>query len=321
VVHRVIVWVLALAGCAFHADTTAEATAPVARSVQDHCASPPVTGGGKFRHTSTRAFAKLGDPRHRGTDLIAVETDQFQTIAGKLAYTAADKDAKDEDVELFACIDADWKSLGTTRTDRGGRFTLSLSGDQRLPPGLRDLYGFVPGDRSGFRFLSYVARTGDSVIVADIDGTLTASEKAVFNTVLFGEDIGHRANAPQTLAGSGRVVIYLSSRGDQLTGLTRTWLREHGFPVGPIRHAPSLVVKPGAKTIAFKATELRALPMPIHAAIGNRATDVAAYHAAGIPADRIFVKLPEFESELAHDLGTKRAIGFTDYGSLIARLR
>lgn len=318
---RVIALVPALAGCALHADTVAEASAPVATAAGDHCASPPTAKGGKFRHRGTRLAAKLGDPRHRGIDLIAVETDQFQTIAGKLAYTATDNDAEDEDVELFACVAGDWKSLGTARTDRGGRFTLSLSGDRRLPRGMRDLYGVVPGDRSGFRFLAYVARPGESVIVTDIDGTITASEKAVFNTVLFGEDIGHRAAAPQALARSGRVVIYLSSRGDQLTGLTRTWLREHGFPVGPIRHARSLVVKPGPKTIAFKADELRALPLPIHAAIGNRATDVAAYRAAGIPAERIFVKLPEFESELAADLAARRAVGFTDYGALLAHLR
>lgn len=318
---RVIILVPVLAGCALHADTPAESAAPVVRAAGDHCASTPIVRTGKFRHRGTRLAARLGDPRHRGVDLIAVETDQDQTITGKLAYTATDNDAEDEDVEVFACVAAEWKSLGIARTDRGGRFTLSLSGDRRLPPGMRDLYGMVPGDRSGFRFLAYVARPGDSVIVTDVDGTITASEKAVFNSVLFGEDIGHRAAAPQTLAGAGRVVIYLSSRGDQLTGLTRTWLREHGFPVGPIRHARSLVVKPGDKTIAFKVSELRALPMPIHAAIGNRATDVAAYRAAGIPADRIFVKLPEFESELASDLAAKRAIAFTDYRTLLARLR
>ena len=44
---------------------------------------------------------------------------------------------------------------------------------------------------------------------------------------------------------------------------------------------------------------LRKLGVPVHAAIGNRATDVAAYREAGIPADRIFMKLPGFDDELA----------------------
>ncbi len=274
-----------------------------------------------FRHRSTSIAARIGGPRHRGIDLIAAEADQTQTIAGKLAYSAADKDAKDERVELFACVRRDWRSLGLVRTDGDGRFTVTLSGDQRLPPGLRDLYGIVPADRSGFSFLAYVAKAGESVIVTDIDGTVTSSENAVLNTVLFGDDIGHRAGAPKAFADSGRVIVYLSSRGDQLTGLTRGWLAAHGFPPGPIRHAQSAVTKPGPKTVAFKADVLRKLGLPIHAAIGNRATDLAAYRQAGVPADRIFMKLPGFDDELANDLGAKRAVGFGDYASLAPRLR
>jgi phosphatidate phosphatase PAH1 len=313
---------LALAcGCAYHADSAAEATAVVATAVEDHCASPPFGTAGKFRHGSTRIAAAVGDPRHRGVDLIAVETDENQTVGGKLAYTAADKDAKRERVELFACIDDDWKSLGTTATDGDGRFELVLDGPRRLPPGMRDLYGHVPADGTGFRFLAYVAKQGESVIVTDIDGTITASENAVLNSVLFGEDIGHRRGAPQALAGSGRVVVYLSSRGDQLTGLTRTWLREHGFPAGPIRHGRSAVTRPGRKTVAFKAGVLRGLPVPIHAAIGNRASDVAAYREAGVDAARTFVKVPGFDRELADDLAAGRASGFTDYAAIGARLR
>ncbi len=315
--------VLACAGCALNAETIAELGAPRPPSSGDHCASPPTpslatTTG--FRHASTSIAARVGGPRHRGIDLIAAETDQVQTLAGKLAYSAADKDAEDERVELFACVANSWRSVGVTRTDRGGRFTVTLSGDQRLPPGLRDLYGFVPADASAFTFLAYVAKAGDAVIVTDIDGTITASENAVFNTVLFGDDIGHRLGAPKAFVDAGRVIVYLSSRGDQLTSVTRGWLEAHGFPRGPIRHAQSSVTKPGPKTVAFKADVLRKLGVPVYAAIGNRATDVAAYRAAGIPADRIFMK-QGFDDELADDLRAKRAIGFGDFASIASLLR
>jgi len=321
VVHRVAILVLASAGCALHAETIAGIPTKRPASTGDHCGSVPTTGRGTFQHTSTSIAAKLGSPRHRGIDLIAAESDQTQTIAGKLAYTAADKDAKHERVALFACLGHTWHSLGETRTDRGGRFTVTLSGDQRLPAGVRDLYGIVPADGSGFAFLAYVAKPSESVLVTDIDGTITASEKAVFNTVLFGDDIGHRIGAPQAFAHSGRVVVYLSSRGDQLTGMTRAWLHAHGFPPGPIRHARAAAVAPGPKTVRFKADVLRGLGVPIHAAIGNRSTDVDAYREAGIAADRIFVKLPDFEVELAEDVAAKRAIPFVDYASLAPRLR
>lgn len=316
--------VLACAGCALNAETVAKLGAPRPPSLGDHCASPPTLTTGEvdgFRYRSTGFAATLGGPRHRGIDLIAAETDQIQVIGGKLAYSAADKDAAHERVEVFACVAGGWRSLGDARTDRGGRFTVTLSGDRRLPAGIRDLYGIVAADRSGFPFLAYVAKAGESVIVTDIDGTITGSENAILNTVLFGDDIAHRTGAPQAFAQSGRVVVYLSSRGDQLTGVTRAWLDRHGFPPGPIRHARSSITKPGPKTVRFKAEALRGLGVPIHAAIGNRATDVAAYQQAGIPADRIFMKLPGFDDELAADLTAKRAIGFSDYTSLGPRLR
>ena len=45
---------------------------------------------------------------------------------------------------------------------------------------------------------------------------------------------------------SGKVVIYISARGDQLTEMTRRWLATHGFPKGPIRLAKSMVTLPSS---------------------------------------------------------------------------
>jgi hypothetical protein len=42
---------------------------------------------------------------------------------------------------------------------------------------------------------------------------------------------------------------------------------------------------------------------------------------AGVPADRIFLKLPEFEPELREDLSAHRGIGFRDYRVLPTLLR
>jgi len=313
--------IVGLAGCAIHSDPAAQRSAPVVTDSPDACLAPPAVGGHGWRHARNRLYAKLGRPRHRGVDLIASETDATQTLGGKLAYSAADKDLGDEEVAVFACEAGTWKILGMPATDRHGRFELTLRGRDRLPAGKRDLYAYVPGDATGFRFLAYVAHTGEKVIVTDLDGTVTASEGAVINTVLFGDDIGHRAGAPQALAASGHTVIYVSSRGDQLTTLTREWLRDHGFPVGPLRLARTGITRPGPRTVAFKSSVLRALTVPIEAAIGNRASDVEAYARAGVPADRIFVKLPGFDSELAPMVAAHRAIPFGSYAAIAPRLR
>jgi phosphatidate phosphatase PAH1 len=305
--------------CGLPAEGAVEPTAMLA--VPGTCVDDPTPRAGRFRHGSSRTMTAIGSPQHRGYDLIAVESDEKQTLGGKLAYTKFDKDLKDEDVIVFACVDGSWRGVGTARTDRDGRFELALTGADRLPAGMRDLFASVPGDGSGVRFLAYVAREGESVIVTDLDGTVTESEKAVFRTVLLGDDIAHRRDAPEALRESKKTVIYLSARGDQLSQLTREWLATHKFPPGPIRLSRSFATKPGPKTIATKTAILRGLPVPIHAAIGNRQTDVAAYTNAGIPAHRIFIKLPEFEGELAEDLGARRAVGFTSYRMLAPHLR
>ncbi|MBS1121291.1 MAG: phosphatidylinositol transfer protein, rane-associated [Deltaproteobacteria bacterium] len=310
-----LVVLVLLGGCGLHTAVPAEPRSLVAKA-DGPCAREPEVAGGKFRHTSSRLLSKLGEPRHRGVDLIAVEGDENQTLGGKLAYTAADKDLEGEHVELFACVESEWRVLGGARTDDGGRFELTLQGTQRLPAGMHDLFARVVGDGTGVRFLAYVAKVGEGVIVTDIDGTITESENAIVNAVVFGDDIGHRRGAPAALANSGHTVVYVSARGDQYTEVTRRWLREHGFPVGPIRLARAGFTAPGKRTVAFKIAALRSLGVPIVAAIGNKRTDIEAYTNAGVAPARIFVKLPEFEPELRDDLAHRRAIGFRDYRTL-----
>src|SRR6188768_1304303 len=100
------------------------------------CVALPQAARTKFRHTRSRMVAKIGSARHRGADRIAAEGDENQTLSGKLAYTKADKDLEAEDVEIYACIGRKWWSVGTTRSDGEGRFSLTLTGTARLPVGM-----------------------------------------------------------------------------------------------------------------------------------------------------------------------------------------
>jgi len=49
------------------------------------------------------------------------------------------------------------------------------------------------------------------------------------------------------------------------------------------------------------------------AGVGNRHTDVEAYTNAGLDAAHIFIKLPEFSSEVQSDLDNGRATGIDQY--------
>jgi phosphatidate phosphatase PAH1 len=293
---------------------------PRTDTVTGECAGVPIGRAASFEHKRSSVLAQMA-PRHRGVDLIALETDPVQTFGGKLAYGPSDKDLQDEAVDIFACVEKQWSLLGTTKTNGDGRFTLALEGAQRLPAGLRDLYLHVPGDRTGARFLAYVAKVGETVVVTDIDGTITASEDAVWDTVLRGRDIPHQPSAPEVLAGANRIVVYVTARGDQLTQLTRDWLATHGFPKGPLRLAAGLVTLPGSRTIELKTRTLKELGVLIHAGIGNRATDIAAYTNAGLTPDRIFINLPEFIDEVKVPLAEKAATAFDDYQELATKLR
>jgi hypothetical protein len=309
---------VALCGCALNA----QAPAPIvsAPSVANGCGAAPVTPLAGFRHVSSQLAAGFGGPRHRGVDLIASATDHVQILGGKLAYGPEDKALVGEDVVLFACSARGWRELGRTRTDAYGRFAVSLTGGHRLAVGTRDLYATAP-DGTGVRFLAFVAQARTRVLVTDIDGTLTRSEGAIFETVLAHRDIDSQPGAAAGIAHSGYPVVYVSGRGDQYTAVTRRWLAQHGFPRGPLRLAPASLTMPHVPTVEYKQAVLRALPLPIGAAIGNRASDITAYAAAGVPAGRIFIHLPEFASEVRAAIAACEAVGFTDYRELDARIR
>jgi len=283
------------------------------------CAGAPDAGATRsWRHLSSNLVNEAGAPHHRGVDLIAADTDATQTIAGKIAYGAVDADLEDEDVDLFACVDGAWQSIGSARTDSDGRFALALTGAARLPIGMRDMFASVAGDRTGVAFIAFVAPAARRVIVSDIDGTLTASENAYPYSLAFGGDVATQPAAPQALSAAKDItVIFISARGDYFTEDTRAWLAANGFPRGPIHLPHSIVTVPGDDTIAFKSSALALVePFDVVAGVGNRASDVAAYASAGLPPTRIYIKLGEFADELASDLQAGNATGFWDYTAL-----
>ncbi|HEY5927378.1 MAG TPA: hypothetical protein VIV11_37095 [Kofleriaceae bacterium] len=284
------------------------------------CAGTPPTAKARgFRLWRHKLTAKLARPNHRGFDLIAT-TEQPQLLSGKLAYGVTDKKLDGEDVELFACVAGTWQQLGATRTDTRGHFVFAVPDPARLPVGLRDVYASVVADRSGVRFLAYVAPSDARLIVSDVDGTLTSSESSFVKAVIIGSYVKPHPGAAAALRETrdrGYQVVYLTARSDRFTDATRHWLGTHGFPRGPVRLAPSLIVMPGSATIAYKQRVLRGLArFDIVAGVGNRKSDVAAYGAVGVSADRIFVKLPEYGGELGTALRAGAAVGFGAYGLL-----
>ncbi len=298
---------------------------PVPPPPDSACAEVPDAGpSGSWRHTSSTLVAHLGDPHHRGIDLVAAADDAVQTLGGRLTYGPTDKDLEDEDVDVFACANGTWENLGRATTDDEGRFTLALSDAQRLPVGVHDLYLSVVGDRTGVPFVGLVAPTGTPVVVSDVDGTLTASENAYPTTLALGGDVGVHPSAPQALAAAasrGAQVVYLTARGDRFTQDTRDWLAANGFPKGPLRMPTAIITLPGDETVELKTNLLLSLSaFELSAGVGNRASDITAYTNVGLSPDRIFIKGPEFDDETGSQIAAGMATRFIDYATLVPTL-
>jgi phosphatidate phosphatase PAH1 len=286
------------------------------------CAGAPDVGQAMgWRHTLSTYTVALGSSHHRGIDLIATTAETTQLITGKITYGPTDKDLEDEDVELFACLESSWTVIGATRTSSDGKFSLALTGDELLPIGMRDLYVSVAGDRTGAAFIGLVAPQNARIVVSDVDGTLTASENEYPESLVLGGDVAAQpgaAAALTSLAERDYTIIYVTARGDRFTQDTREWFAAKGFPRGPTRMPTSIVTMPGEDTVEFKRTTIQSLSgFDVKAGVGNRASDITAYTEAGLPADRIFIKLPEFTDEIGAAISS--ATGFQLYDDLRAQ--
>ena len=286
------------------------------------CTGTPDVGQAMgWRHTLSTYTVALGSAHHRGIDLIATTAETTQLIAGKITYGPTDKDLEDEDVELFACLESSWTVIGATRTNSDGKFSLALTGDELLPVGMRDLYVSVAGDRTGAAFIGLVAPQNARIVVSDVDGTLTASENEYPESLVLGGDVAAQpgaAAALTSLAERDYTIIYVTARGDRFTQDTRDWFAAKGFPRGPTRMPTSIVTMPGEDTVEFKRTTIQSLSgFDVKAGVGNRASDITAYSEAGLPADRIFIKLPEFTDEIGAAIAS--ATGFELYDDLRAQ--
>lgn len=279
-----------------------------------------------WRHTRS-ALTSVPSPQHRGIDLIVGAGSRTQMIRGDISYGIADDGLEDELVEIFACKRGAWSRIGTAITNDDGEFALPLTGASRLAIGMRSLYVSVVGDRTGTDFLAFVAPEGTQIVFSDIDGTLTSSENAYPISLVTRSSVQANAGAPEVITALRQrnyYPIYMTARGRVFTGDTRAWLRDRGFPVGPLRLAPSVITLPGSATVAYKSDTIDAIAaegLVPAVGIGNRASDAAAYGSQSIPGNRIFLKAKEFASEDAPVAARGEAITFQSYVDLLPTVR
>ena len=165
----------------------------------------------------------------------------------------------------------------------------------------------LPDDPPEARDLLVTCRTPDTpMVVVDLDKTVVASG---FHTVLFGN--------PEPMPGSvavlkrvaaDRTVIYLTHRPDYFGPKSKRWLWAQGYPRGPVLLSTSGSFLKGSGT--FKRDMIQGLKgdfAKVEVGIGDKFSDVEAYHALGltaililpIPADPTSKQLDDLAEEVA----------------------
>ena len=144
--------------------------------------------------------------------------------------------------------------------------------------------------------------------VFDIDGTLTPDVSAVF------EARKDAAEAVRSYAGKGYKVVYLSTRVGWLSAGVPDWLRENGFPDGSVHVAQTRNERDHPEV--YKAGILNAYlahGWSLAYAYGDSSTDLAAYAAAGIPQEQVFVLLRRGEPSCQPGPAALCLGGWTDH--------
>lgn len=185
---------------------------------------------------------------------------------------------------------AAWSMFGRGDTDATGSYDIAADA---VPPNGRPVYSMLEADGSCAEHYVELLPAGARVVITDIDGTLTTSDTELLNQltdatyvpkVMAGADAMMRA-----WAAKGYPIVYLTARPHVLQGETRRWLRDLGFPAGPLITSDSLGVEPsGYKTVWGQrmVTDFGWVPV---AAYGNADTDISAYANAGIAKDVTFI--------------------------------
>jgi hypothetical protein len=198
-----------------------------------------------------------------------------------------------EFVSLWSYDGASWTEAARGTTNDFGDY--SFSGVELGLNRLQPHYAILEADQTCAAHYTFLLPPAAQVVVTDIDGTMTLADEELYSQIADGAyDPRENTSASAMMnlwADKGYTVIYLTARPHLFRAETRSWLDAHGFPVGPVVSANSLVVNDSARQ--YKRTWVSRLTedfeWQVVAAYGNATSDIEAYEDAGIPKDITFI--------------------------------
>ncbi|EMR10716.1 hypothetical protein PNEG_00866 [Pneumocystis murina B123] len=154
----------------------------------------------------------------------------------------------------------------------------------------------------------YFWKHNTSVVISDIDGTITKSDALGHVLTIIGKDWTHPGVAKlySDIYNNGFNILYLTSRSVGQADSTRDYLKKieqnrHKLPLGPVILSPDRTMAALRREMIFKKPEVFKISClrdlhnvfgkgsnPFYAGFGNRITDALSYQSVGIPPTRIF---------------------------------
>jgi len=192
------------------------------------------------------------------------------------------------------------------RFDRGGKVYRATSTDA---DGVA-VVSFTPAQVGDYRFVAVVSPDGlpddppeprellvacrppeEPIAVVDLDKTVVASG---FHTVLLGDPtpMARSAEVLNRLAKT-HTIVFLTHRPDYFGPKSKTWLKANGYPPGPVLLSTVGSFLKGSGT--YKSEMIAAMKKrftKIEIGIGDKTSDVVAYHENGLKAFLI-IQIPD----------------------------
>ncbi|TFY54890.1 hypothetical protein EVG20_g9528, partial [Dentipellis fragilis] len=155
----------------------------------------------------------------------------------------------------------------------------------------------------------FVWESTDSIVISDIDGTITKSDALGHVFTMIGRDWTHLGVAKlyTDICRNGYKIMYLTSRAIGQADSTRYYLQgikqnDYQLPEGPVIMSPDRLMASLHREVimrkpeVFKMACLRDIqrlfgptaPSPFYAGFGNRITDALSYRSVNVPSSRIF---------------------------------
>ncbi|KAI0650498.1 Lipin/Ned1/Smp2-domain-containing protein [Trametes meyenii] len=230
---------------------------------------------------------------------------------------------------------------GTPDSEKRFAKTLRLTSDQLKSLNLKSGANSVTFSLSATGVAACTARLfvwdyADSVVVSDIDGTITKSDALGHVFTMIGRDWTHLGVAKlyTDICRNGYKILYLTSRAIGQADSTREYLKgikqnDYQLPEGPVIMSPDRLMASLHREVimrkpeVFKMACLRDVQKlfggpthnPFYAGFGNRITDALSYRSVSIPSSRIFTidSTGEVKMELLELAGYKSSyIHMTD---------